>query len=129
MNDKVIQFPKSDNQLLSDAEKYGHQAESYLRDAESAFLRAFHKGMLEAFEAEDQQAKKGGFRRKLKAAGFSDEDCDPIVMSYRSYQKYLENYNELRRRGREDPVSLRELFDLIDQQKAEQRKRIRQAVR
>lgn len=124
MSEKIIQFPKSREQILQDAERYIKTARFDLSKAERAFRNAFYTGMLEMYEEEGERAQKtgkqGGFRRKLKAAGLQDVS-DSIIDSYLWYQQALDQCNELRKRNNETPWTLKDLFEALQESPEMQR--------
>lgn len=112
---RVISFPKTNKQLLADAQKHYKAAERELDRAARLFRESVLTDMLTVYEADTEKAmqtnRQGGFRKKLKAAGLNNETADAIIEAYLQYIDAQQLYNELAPRVGVRPLTLRQMLD------------------
>lgn len=112
---RVISFPKTDEQLLADAQAHYTAAERTLDRAAQLFRQDVLGDMLQLFEESAEKAQQtnraGSFRKKLKAAGIKDETADAIIYAYWNYYTAQQLYNELAPRVGVPAITLQEMLE------------------
>lgn len=121
MPEKIIQFPKSNEQIRDNMLKKQKAAEYQLRLAEMHFHRAFYTGILPMLEAADETTRGGQkIRKKMEAAGLDYDTCTALIMAHLFYKDALAGYNELCSRTGKPAVALNEFVNICTQHRGEQ---------